>query len=345
MKRRSTLRGVDDAARQAIAAARRTGETVKFAVKGRPRPDDAIVLASIGRSGSTWLADLISAAPGIQQIFEPLHPEMSTELRRLLDWQQKVGETYRRAYLRPGVDHPEWRAFLAKILAGWVRNYRTDYARTSYFPDRYLVKFIRANLMLGYLYDCFRPQTVLLSRHPCAVVYSRLRKVRTPWYADVSDLLRQEALVEDYLRPWLAEVEKETDLLGAHAVWWAVENRVAMQEMSTRPHYLVFYETLYLRPQPTLAPLFAWLKLPPFALPAELVARSSRVARHRQEEAATDEALILAQMSDWQRGFTAEEQRRIITWAERLEVPWYGAAALPTAEGGLVTPGAGARAG
>ncbi len=332
---------LDDLARRAMVTARLSGERAKFAVRGRPHPGAAIVLASIGRSGSTWLADLLCAAPGIQQIFEPLHPETSAELRRLLHWQEKVGETYRRVYLRPSVEHPEWRAFLAKVLTGRVRNYRTDYARTSYFPDRYLVKFIRANLMLGYLYDCFQPQTILLTRHPCAVVYSRLRKVRSPWYADVSDLLRQAALVEDYLRPWLADIEKETDLLGAHAVWWAVENRVALQEMATRPHYLVFYETLYLHPRPTLDPLFAWLGLPSFDLPAQLVARSSRVARHRQHGAIEDEAAILAQLSDWQQGLTAEEQRRIVIWADRLEIPWYTMAALPAADGGLAAAGSG----
>ncbi|MCO6453093.1 MAG: sulfotransferase [Caldilineales bacterium] len=307
--------------RKAVADARRLGEHAKFAVKGRPDPSAAIVLASSGRSGSTWLADILSALPGVQQIFEPFHPEASAVYRRLSGWDGDQGPVYLRAYLRPDEPQPEWHALLADVLSGRVRNYRSDYARTSYFPDRFLVKFIRANLMLGFIYENFRPAIIFLVRHPCAVVYSRLHRVRTPWHADVKHLLRQEKLVEDYLRPWLTQIEAETDLLGAHALWWAVESRVAMDDLSTRPHQFIYYEALVREPKVELNRILPALGYTDAQIPAKVLTQTSRVTTGGQTPT----------IAAWQRDFTPAEQSRILTWAERFDIPWYDDQPLPSA--------------
>ncbi|NOZ70665.1 MAG: sulfotransferase, partial [Chloroflexi bacterium] len=201
--------GLREVARQTVARFLRLGEEAKFAVRGRPAPEDAIVVAAAARSGSTWLADMLSAAPGLQEIFEPFHPQHSALYRQLVGVQANQSRQYKRVYLRSGTQHPQWDVLLAQALTGKIRSYRTDYQRRRFLPDRYVVKFIRANMMLGYLADRFQPQIVFLTRHPCAVVYSRLHRVREPWFADVKDLLADEALVADYLQPWLRYVEQE----------------------------------------------------------------------------------------------------------------------------------------
>ena len=61
----------------------------------------------------------------------------------------------------------------------------------------FLIKEIRANLMLGYLYDHFQPKIIYLVRHPCAVTYSRT--FMNNFGADVNDILSQEELTcKDY---------------------------------------------------------------------------------------------------------------------------------------------------
>ncbi len=315
--------------RELVARVLRSGEALRFALYGRPTASEAIVVAGVGRSGSTWLADLLSAAPGVQEIFEPLHPEQSARYRAYLGLQAGNPQQYKRPYLPPNRAWPQWDALLEQALSGRLRSYRSDYHRTSFWPRRFVVKMIRANMMLGYLYDRFQPQIVFLTRHPCAVVLSRLRRVRQPWYADTASLLADEALVADFLQPWVAEIEQERDLLGAHAVWWAVENAVARRDLATRPHEFVFYEHLCLRPEEELGRLYAALDLGDVRVAQSLLRQPSRVTGESIEED------VRAWLGHWQKALSDEEQRRILQWAERLQVPWYTSTVLPREDHGV----------
>ncbi|NOX61316.1 MAG: sulfotransferase [Chloroflexi bacterium] len=313
--------------RWSYATVRRFGEHARFALRGRPKPEEAIVLAASGRSGSTWLGDMLGAAPGVQSIFEPLHPRGCPAFRRLVGWDPNDAIHYHRPYLRPNGDYPEWRELLERTLTGRVRTYWTDYQRNTFFPNRFLIKFIRANMMLGYIYDAFRPTIIFLARHPCAVIRSRLYRVRRAWPARARDVLQDEALVEDHLRPWVGYIERENDLLGAHAVWWAVENRVAMRDLASRPHHFLFYESLCLNPEANMKKLYQALGFTDFQASETLIHGLSRVTT--RGENVTTHQTALDWLSAWRRQLTPEEQRRILTWAERLEIPWYDQSPLP----------------
>lgn len=299
------------------------GERVKFGWHGRPSPATSIILAGSGRSGTTWITDVLCALPGVQQIFEPLFPLWNERVRQITGWDKR--DPYLRSiYLRPEEEDPDWEDLWRRILSGGFRNYWTDYERTSWFPHRFLVKEVRANLMLGWLYRKFQPRIVYLLRHPCAVVYSRLAAPQ-PWHAEVRDILKQENLVEDYLKPWVAEIERETDLLGAHAVWWAVENRVALNQLQGIPHALLFYEDLVMRPRAVLESL-----LPPLGVERipqkvfNLLPQPSRMSNHSLAYRDAQDRL-----SRWQISFSVEEQKRILSWAARLGVEAYDAEPYP----------------
>lgn len=302
---------------------RMAGETLKFFLNGRPALSTAVVLAGSGRSGTTWVADMLTEGTGLQQIYEPLHPMFVSQARVRTGFDGR--DPYLRLYyLQADNDDFAWRQFWADVLEGKVRNYWTNYGQTAWFPDRFLIKTIRANLMLGYLYDQFCPQIVYLTRHPCAVVYSRLRKVPVPWHADVSDILSQDLLVEDYLRPWVAAIERERDLLGAQAVWYAVENMVSQRELATRRHYALSYEALSLDPEAEMERLFTYLGIDAPCPNAERLAHPSRMT--------TTGSFVpspMARLSEWQNGLDATERRRILDWAHRLGVCTYDDRILP----------------
>jgi hypothetical protein len=316
---------VDDTLRRLFVETLMLGERFRFAVCGRPKPSSAIVLAGSGRGGTTWLMNMLATVRGVQPVFEPLLPLWSQEVRTLTGWD--MADPYiRSAYLRPGGVYPEWYEFLSRVLAGKVRNYWTDYDRTSYFPSRFLIKEVRANLMLGYIHDAFEPSIIYLVRHPCAVVRSRLAAPE-PWHADVQDILAQEELVEDYLRPWVREIEKETTPAGAHAVWWAVENLVASRELAGRRHYLVNYESLCLDPEQTVREILAWLGVS--GMPPRLqfaITNSSRMA-----DSAVSYESTAARLSAWKRQLSGEAQRHILHWARKLGIEYYDEGILPVA--------------
>ena len=310
--------------RQLYVELLRSGERVRFAFVGPPDPSTTILLVGSGRSGTTWLADLICAIPGIQQIFEPLHPLWNVAVQRLVDWDinwQEETSRFRGIYLRPHGHYPEWHELLERILTGQFRNYWTDYERTSFFPQRFLVKEIRFNLMLGYIYEHFRPRIVFMVRHPCAVVYSRLSLA---WRADVRDILAQEALVEDHLRAWVKDIEKAKDPLDAHAIWWAVENLVASRHLAQRPRFALHYEHLVLNPEEVLRQVSSWLGLE---------ARRSRVNASEKESRMSNPQVQyksrLERLERWRHALSQEEQNRILGWVHRFGLEWYDSDILP----------------
>lgn len=315
--------GIGSWLREMIVNVRLMGEWTKFVWQGRPAPSSSILLFGSGRSGTTWITDVLCALPGVQQIFEPLFPLWNERVRRMTGWDTR--DPYIRSlYLRPAQEHAEWENLWHDILSGRFRNYWTDYARTSWFPQRFLIKEVRANLMLGWLYRKFQPRIVYLLRHPCAVVYSRLAAPQ-PWHADVQDILQQETLMEDYLKPWAAQIERETDPLGAHAVWWAVENRVALRQLQGIPHALIFYEDLVLHPQETLERLLPWLGVE--QMPKKVIALLPQPSRMSNHTLAYRDAHD--RLSRWQTSLSVQEQRRILSWAERLGVDVYDASPYP----------------
>ena len=304
--------GVDESARTAIVQARMVGERIRRVAGWRPLPSDAIVLSGSGRSGTTWMADLLCSGTQVQQIFEPLHPVGVPEVQRLLGWDESRHPHIRSRYIRPGALCPEWKALLEKILCGEVRNYWTDYDRTAFFPDRYLVKLIRANLMLGFISDEFRPKIIHVVRSPCAVVASRLKY---GWHADIRDVLDQEELVTDHLSDHVDDIARENDALGAHAVWWAVENAIAQRDLESRPHLVVYYEVFRKNPKAEMRRIaeFAGLKMREIG-----ATRLERPSRMRERPAELQSQTGVEPRREAQ--LTAGEQARILDWADRLGV-------------------------
>lgn len=167
-------------------------------------------------------------------------------------------------------------------------------------------------------------------RHPCAVVHSRLN-LQTPWHANVKDILSQEDLVEDFLHEWVGDIEKEKDLLGAHAVWWAVENFVALHELSSRAHMRVYYESAVLHPGQVADEVLNWLNLD-HSVHKTLQAASaySRMTRSESVNIPKEDHFW-----EWRKKMSNVDQNRILTWVQKLGIPDYSHHVLPNSMCGV----------
>ncbi len=131
-----------------------------------------IVLASSSRGGSTWLAEMIGSLPGRPIIWEPLHPGNNPDCRSYgFGWQN---------YLEEGQSDVQKEGYLKRLFTGRELSTRTltlpQLKLASFFPlHGYLVKFVNANMLLPWLTEIFPLRTILMIRHPCAVVSSQLR--------------------------------------------------------------------------------------------------------------------------------------------------------------------------
>ena len=206
-----------------------------------------VFIAGTGRSGTTWLANIVNYANAYRFMFEPFHP------RRV----DVVGHFRYRQYLR--VDNCE-KVFMEPariILSGRIRNDWIDKLNRKLIAPRRLIKDIRTNLLLKWIKTHF-PEipVVLLLRHPCAVAYSKLQ---LNWDTHLEEYLAQDKLMEDFLAPFRNEIEGARDAFEKHVFLWCIENYVPLRQFEDGQIHVAFYEEFCVTPKEEIERLFSFL--------------------------------------------------------------------------------------
>jgi Sulfotransferase family len=218
-----------------------------------------IFVVGSGRSGTTWIGDVLGTCSGCVPVFEPLNQEWVPENPR---WKMPG------PYLRHGVSYPLWEAFFDGLLTGRISNYWTRQdnrrmpklltrrrlterigarlAKIQYHwqemrGSRYVVKEVFANLMLHWLASYTGARIMYLIRHPCAVVGSRMRRPDV-WEFDMSEILSEALLMTDLLEPFRRTISGATTPLERLTVSWCIENIVPLHQSGSQDWLLCCYE-------------------------------------------------------------------------------------------------------
>src|SRR5215218_183525 len=214
---------------------------------GKRDHTSSVFLAGSGRSGTTWLSQIINHRRGYRYVFEPFNPREVGPF----------GHFRTKQYLRPDDRREEFLKPARLALTGRLRDPWTDRFNGRIVARRRLIKDIRANLLLGWMRENFPGMPiVLLLRHPCAVVASRLA---LGWRDVLSETMEQEELVEDFLLPMEAEIRAARGGFERHLFSWCVENYVPLRQFEPGEIHLAFYEDFLVRPDQELRRLFAFL--------------------------------------------------------------------------------------
>jgi hypothetical protein len=226
------------------------------------------IIAGSGRSGTTWVQDSLAEANGLRTVFEPLHPIGVPASRRF---------SYK--YINADADIPELKEFMGKVLGG---NYHSVWMNYRIRPDRFncfrvgpskaafnvrklvrhywkyrshqdsglAVKFIRANLMLPWLARQYAYPIVLITRHPCAVIASRLKLGGEAWASrQALDRYRSDPSVVDLIKYQFGINISETfSVVEALTCVWCIENILPMQWAEEVGYVVSAYESLLTRP-------------------------------------------------------------------------------------------------
>lgn len=214
-------------------------------------PEDTVFLGGSGRSGTTWLSEVINFDNSYRYLFEPFHP------RYVPQWSGFP----ERPYLRPTEEHKEALETARQILSGRIRNRWIDGFNTKLVGHRRLLKDVRANLFLKWLSAHFPEVPIVFAlRHPCAVVLSQHRgqRLRESWPPDLQSLLDQPALVEDHLGPFVPYIREacSMDLFDQLVFRWCIENYVPLRQFEAGGLHCVFYERVCLEPEAEIRRLF-----------------------------------------------------------------------------------------
>jgi hypothetical protein len=240
--------------------------------------NEAIIIAGSGRSGTTWVLDTLARSNGLRTIFEPLHPIVGQTAAKF---------AYR--YIRVDANESALKDFMDGVFTGrlhnlWV-NYRIRKDRLkptvamlmsfheSYmlyvryrkllrhifrYPhqrsNRVIVKCIRANLMLGWLYRQYHSKILFIMRHPGAVLESKMRLEAQGWDDwNVKPLLaryaRDTQLVEDIPSEFQRMLKSVSNPVAEHTLVWCIENSLPLRDATKRNYCLVYYEHLLLHPE------------------------------------------------------------------------------------------------
>lgn len=236
-------------------------------------PENTVLLGGSGRSGTTWLSEVINFDHHYRYLFEPFHPGYVPEWSAFPE----------RRYLRPTDRQADGIETVERILSGRIRNRWVDAYNLRLIGRSRLLKDVRANLFMKWISVQF-PQVPLVFtlRHPCAVVLSQERgqTLRGSWAPDLESLLAQPDLVEDHLEPFVTHIREACTMpLWDQLVFrWCIENYVPLRQFEDGGVHWVFYERACLEPETQLRALFAAIGRPWDDRVLRLVSRPSQMS-------------------------------------------------------------------
>ena len=228
-----------------------------------------VIIAGSGRSGTTWVQDSLARANNLQTIFEPLHPIGVPA----------AGE-FAYKYYGADADDQNLKLFMDQVLSG---NYRSLWMNYRIRPDRFnfvregipnavynfrrliqhynkyrvkgehgfIIKFIRANLMLPWLVRQYNVRALYVTRHPCAVIASRLSLGGKDWTSQLSlDRYRDDPVVVRLIQhEFGVDITDSFSTVAALTCVWCIENLLAIKWANEAGYMVTSYEKLLLEPE------------------------------------------------------------------------------------------------
>ena len=229
------------------------------------------LIAGSGRSGTTWVLDVLTVANKLRPVFEPLHPLTCGE----------VAQRYANRYLTRMDRQDDLAEFIEAAAAGqlnnmwvnyrsisrlldvrlkrfgsvasvkkWVRDWQAMLRRVQEYrplmrhPET-IVKVIRGNLMLDWLSANFPLRTIFLVRHPAAVIESQLR-YEIAWEPSriLARYSEDRALMTGPLADYADFLNSSMSRAAAYTTVWAIQNMIPMAQAKQNGYTVVFYEEL-----------------------------------------------------------------------------------------------------
>jgi hypothetical protein len=206
----------------------------------------SMIIAGAGRSGTTWLANIVASQLPCRIMWEPFNPHAIEAFSQFSDF----------LYKRAADPDPALYAYASDVLKGTIDHKWIDREISRVCVEYRIVKEIRANLFLNWLHKSFPDVPLLvIVRHPCAVVLSRME---ANWgaSADLGAMLSQPELVADLLNEKMDIIKHARSKEAKHAVLWSIQHLVPIKQFHAEQLGVVFYENLCLQPEVEIPRIF-----------------------------------------------------------------------------------------
>ena len=233
---------------------------------------ETVWIIGSGRSGTTWVSDLINHEKKYREIYEPFHPV-----------KEKFLLPHR--YTTPTNIDRNLSNLIDAVFSGKFLTMRTDKANEKLFYESLLIKDIFANLLAFYAHTKFpEVKIIFLIRNPFAVALSKFKTKSWYWMKDPIDFLSQKELREDFLLPYeqlIKEISKKGDFIEKHLLVWSIINFVPLIQFDLNKICVVFYEDVVLNPMQELKNMNSFINpgknKTEINVPEKIIATPSRV--------------------------------------------------------------------
>jgi len=276
-----------------------------------------VIFGSI-RSGSTWLAEIISSLDDHLQIFEPLHPDYVPCAKKHMPEQNK--------YVPVDEAWPAGVSVFNKILSGRVIN-AWIMSQASLLKvltaKRLVVKIVRGNLLLEWFANnvAVLPPALVI-RHPCAVIASHINK---GWPPGKNILLNNPYLDRHpEIRKNCKHLSQPEELA---ALAWCLRYHAPLMAKKPYPFVLVCYENLVRNGEQELKKLFDAWQMPldqkavsQLTIPSDTVTSSSQVVSGRDP------------LAGWENKLTEQQVKNILAVLAIFKMDFYSMALEPDYE-------------
>ena len=254
---------------------------------------NTILLSSLGRSGSTMIANLINANNNYRIIFEPFKAGTV---------KIAAGFEYP-TFIQPADTNPQKLHTLDTIITGKIRTAWTDFDNRKMYASQRLIKDVRTNLMLGWIKNNYPDlPVILLVRNPFAVVESWTR-AKWPFDQPKKRLLEQEKELAHFLPEGIfAKYRLANTALANHLYNWCINYYIALQQAQKKNIHITFYENYFAQPEQEIKKLFAYLKKP---VPEKALASLNNLSHSTRKVSPLQSGGNIR--TAWKKKYTAEE--------------------------------------
>jgi hypothetical protein len=206
-----------------------------------------VYLAGSARSGTTWVGDIMNYDNHYRLIFEPFDPR-NVDVTSHFNYNQ---------YLRPDNRDKKFLEPAKQILSGQLKNKEIDGLNRKTIVKERLIKDIRTNFLLKWIKTNFPEIPIIfLLRHPCAVAYSRMK---SEWDTRFEVVFDQPELMEDFINPFIGELNNAQTEFEKHIFFWCIQNYVPLKQFKVGQIQVVFYENFCVTPEAEIKNIFSFL--------------------------------------------------------------------------------------